>query len=97
MPVAHNKNPRQNGGDSVSVALGLVEAANEANKSSSTRKVGAKSEFDPTPFWLLIILLEQLLLFPSKKAEELKDLSLYSEICRRVRLLRSGKIRQLYQ
>ena len=54
-------------------------------------------EYDATSCWLLIILLEQLLLLPSKKAEELKDSSLHTKICRRVRLFHSGQIRQLYQ
>ena len=66
----------------LSLALDTIEAVNEANKSPSAKKVDRKSEYDATPFWLLIILLEQLVLFPSKKADELKDSSLHSEICR---------------
>jgi len=59
--------------------------------------VDRKSEYNAAPFWLLIILLEQLLFFPSKKIEELKDSSLHPEICRRARLFSSGQVRQLYQ
>jgi len=74
----------------LSLALATIEAASEANKSPSARKVDKKSEYGPTPFLLLIILLEQPLLFPSNKAGELNESSLHSERCRRVRLFRSG-------
>ena len=80
-----------------SLALDLIEATNEANKSPTAKKIHSKSEFDATPFWLLVVLLEQLVLFPSKKANEIKEGSLHAEISRRVRLFRSGQIKQLYQ
>jgi len=68
-----------------SLALDLIEAKNEVNKSSTARKVNSKSEYDVTPFWLLVVLLEQLVLFPSKKANEIKEDSLHDEIFRRAR------------
>ena len=49
------------------LALDLIEATNEANKSPTAKKIHSKSEYDATPLWLLVVLLEQLVLFPSKK------------------------------
>ena len=50
-----------------SLALDLIKTTNEANKGPTAEKINSKSKYDATPFWLLVVLLEQLVLFPSKK------------------------------
>ena len=63
------------------LALDVIEASTEASKSASKTKRGHFNDYDPTTIWLLIILLEQLVLFPNKSAEDNKDNSLHNEIC----------------
>ena len=79
-----------------SLALDLIEATNEANKGTTAKKINSKSEYDAAPFmWLIVVLLEQLVLFPSKKANEIKEGGFHAGICRSVRLFQSGQIKQL--
>ena len=80
------------------LAMDIVKCVVEGSQSPTSVKDVGRLDFDVTPMWLLIILLEQLVLFPPPDFnKDATTLSLNQEICRRVRLFRSGDIRTLYQ
>ena len=79
-------------------AIDLITATVTANKTAKAKRLLDHSEYDPTPFWLLLVLFEQLVLFPSidPKKDDPKN-SLNQLIHHRLRLFRSGQIKQLYE
>ena len=82
----------------VETAFDILEAINQANQQASTLGLRRDGGFDPTPIWLLLILFEQLVLFPTTLEDgQLHKTSLNQEIHRRLRLFRSGQLRALYE
>ena len=73
----------------------IVAGANEA----SSQRLAHDAAFDPTPLWTLLILFEQLVLFPTplEPGQTSHSGSLNQEIHRRLRLFRSGQLRELYE
>ena len=72
-------------------AIDLITATVTANKTAKAKRLLDHSEYDPTPFWLLLVLFEQLVLFPSidPKKDDPKN-SLNQLIHHRLRLFRSS-------
>jgi len=82
----------------IEAAIDTIEACVHANKHASQKKLRNTKDFDSHPIWLLIILFEQLILYPTpgfKKDD--KSGSLTSEVMRRINLFRSGQIKLLYE
>ena len=80
-------------------ALDLITATVTANKTARATRLRDTVDYDPTPIWLLLVLFEQLVLFPSPNyaKDDPNNNSLNQLIHHRLRLFRSGQIKQLYE
>ena len=78
----------------------LLVCCVEANKVANETKLRSTVEFDPTPIWLLAFVFERLVLAPNpNKKQHPNDKngeSINQLIHRRLRLFRSGQIKELY-
>jgi hypothetical protein len=77
--------------------LSLVELSNEALKPATHPAFRNRQAFDPWPILQLQILFEQLVLFPIPTSARNDDQGLNSIIHQRLRKLKQGKIRELYE
>ena len=79
----------------IEIFVDLLDAAVQANKTASSNKLHHSPDYNPYPIWLLLILFEQLVLFPSLREDPKEsDSTLNQLIHHQLRLFRSGQIKR---
>lgn len=93
-----NKISGRAGDPVIEAAIDIIEACVISSKVASQPKLQHTSDYDPAPIWLLIVIFEQLVLYPTPNYDPNNTTSsLTKEVLRRVNLFRSGQIKLLYE
>ena len=80
----------------------VIEATAESSKQPKRDEDIESSSFDSTPFWLLLIIFEQLVLAPIPREKSISSSkskskqSTTSTIYRRIRMFRAGRLKELF-